>query len=97
MTPMYAEEHWYRARPKPEERWHGVLRKRDVGVGPGTRNGLHYELATGTLRIPVYATELANFVGREVMIMGKLVDFTDEAFGQELWIGAMGAVEAEID
>jgi len=29
--------------------------------------------------------------------MGKLVDFTDEAFGQELWIGAMGAVETESD
>jgi hypothetical protein len=101
MTPIYAEEHWYRAMPEPEERWLGVLRKRDVVVGPGTRIGLHYELATETLRVPVYATgldtELANYVGREVMITGKLVDLTDEAFGQELWIGAMGAVEAEID
>ena len=97
MTPIYAEEDWYRARPEPEERWLGVLRQRDVVVGPATRLGLDDELDTGPVRLPVYSagpgTGLATFVGREVVINGKLVDLSNEGFARELWIGALRTVE----
>ena len=77
----------------------GVLRPREVIEGPATRPGLGYEFATGTLRLPVYtggpATGLATFAGPEVVVLGKIVDLSDEGFDRELWIGAIGRVGLE--
>jgi hypothetical protein len=99
MTQIYAGIDWYRARPELEKQWQGVLRKRDAPVGPATRAALMYVLVTKDSQIRVYAAnvekQLAPFVGRQVLVYGKLVDLTDEGFGQELWIGSMRATESE--
>lgn len=96
MTEVYAGAHWYQARPEPEKEWRGVLRERDAVVGPGARSALRYTLITGDRQLPVYAANvervLAPFVGRQVIAYGKQVDLSEEGFGEELWIGSIGAV-----
>ena len=93
MTQIYGEADWYRARPEPEQQWRGELRERDVIAGPTTRTALIYRLVTTDKEIPVYAAnveqKLALFVGRQVLIYGKLVDLSREGFGQELWIASI--------
>lgn len=96
MQEIYGAMDWYRARPEPEAQWRGRVQKREPPVGPNTRLGLDYTLDTGAGQIPMYAAhvqaQLAPFVEREVLIVGKLIDLTKEGFGQELWIGGIGAV-----
>lgn len=96
MQEIYEVMDWYRARPEPEAQWRGRVEQCESPVGPNTRLGLDYTLDTGAGQIPIYAanvqTELASFVGHEVLIVGKLIDLTKEGFGQELWIGGIGAV-----
>ena len=96
-TEIYAETDWYRDRPEPEELWRGVLQEREVPRGPATRAALLYTLVSEDGQLPVYAAnaerQLAPFVGRQVLVSGKLVDLSDESFGQELWIAAIEVVE----
>jgi hypothetical protein len=99
MTQVYTEAGWYRSRPELEKQWRGVLRKHDAPVGPATRGALKYVLITEDSQLPVYAAnvdqQLAPFVGRQVLVNGKLVDLANEGFGQELWIGSIKAIEFE--
>lgn len=101
MTEIFAGADWYRARPEPEKERRGVLRDRDAPLGPASRTSLTYMLITDDDKHhPVYApnleSQLAPYVGRAVIVRGKLVHLGDEGFGQELWIGAIRAVAEEI-
>jgi hypothetical protein len=93
MTEIYAGADWYVSRPEQEELWQGVLRERNVPLGPATRAALRYVLVTQDHELGVYAAnverQLASFVGQRVLVHGKLVDLSDEGFGQELWIASI--------
>jgi hypothetical protein len=97
VTEIYAEADWYRERSEPEKEWRGVLREREVKVGPATRTALTYKLVRDDQELPIYAAnvapKLAPFVGRQVLIRGKLVDLSKEGFGRELWIASIRADE----
>ncbi len=99
MTQVYAGADWYRSHPESEKPLQGVLQKRDAPVGPATRGGLEYLLVTEDRQIPVYAAnverQLVAFVGRQVLVYGKLVPLSNEGFEQELWIGSIKAIESE--
>jgi hypothetical protein len=93
MIEVYANANWYRARPEPEQSWHGLLQKREGPIGPATRSALRYTLVTEEDQLPVYAANaerlLDPFVGRQVSVEGKLVDLSDEGYGIELWIAVI--------
>lgn len=90
---IYAGEAWYRARSEPEVLWRGVLQPREVELGPGARQALLYQLITEEGDLAVYAANaqprLEPLVGRQVSVVGKLVDLSDEGLGQELWIASI--------
>lgn len=90
---VYADKDWYAARPDPEKTWRGVLWRREVPAGPSARTALTFALATGDRHLPVYAANaehlLAEFVGRRVVAVGKLVDLSPEGYGEELWLGSL--------
>jgi hypothetical protein len=94
MTIIYAKADWYQLRPEAEQVWKGTLQENSAPVGPGGRGGLDYSLATDDTELLVYAPDggplLAPFVGRSVVVRGKLVDLRNEGLGQELWIAAIG-------
>jgi hypothetical protein len=98
---IHAGTDWYRARGEPETRVHGLLEKRAVTAGPGERTALGYQLVMRDRTIPIYApdkiTLLSQYVGLQVVINGKVVDLTSEGFGQELWVGAIGAREPGLE
>lgn len=92
MHKVFADSDWYVARPEAEQEWRGVLRERDVTLGPASRAAVSFELVVeGGQPLPVYAANirprLAQHVGSNVTIRGKLVDLTQEGHGEELWIG----------
>jgi hypothetical protein len=91
---IFERADWYRARPEPESVWSGTLKHRDEPVGPATRGGLAYTLGTAREQVNVYAPNVSSllddFVGRPVLIHGKLVDLSHEGGGRELWIGTIG-------
>ncbi len=96
---IYEGAEWYDSRPEPEKVWRGALQKREVAVGPATRTALAYILITEEGEFPVYAAhaehKLAPFVGRQVLIEGKLVNLGNEGLGQELWIASIRLFEPE--
>jgi hypothetical protein len=71
----------------------GTLEERFEVLGPGSRGGLAYTLVTEQSRLNVYAANardvLEPFLGRPVLIRGKLVDLRNEGEGQELWIASI--------
>jgi hypothetical protein len=93
MTEVYARTDWYRSRPEPERVWSGMLQERSEVLGPGSRGGLAYTLIIEQGWLNVYAANvkevLESFVGRQVLIRGKLVDLRNEGEGQELWIASI--------
>ncbi len=90
---IYREDEWYRARPEVEKELSGILLSRDRPAGPAERTALRYTLITEGERIPVYAPlpsqQLDSFIGQPVVVYGKVVNLTDEGFGNELWIGSL--------
>jgi hypothetical protein len=97
VTDVYAQADWYRERPEREVEMRGVLRRRDVPLGPGTRPALSFMLVADGREIDVYAAtaerRLAPFVGRRVLATGKLVDLSGEGYGMELWLASIAAEE----
>ena len=93
VTKIYADAEWYRDRRESEKTWRGVLQKRDTPLGPATRPSQSYVLVTNKARLPVYAAnvdeQLAPYVGRRVVVRGKLVDLTRDGFGEELWVASI--------
>jgi hypothetical protein len=93
MSEIFASADWYIVRSEPEREWRGVLRERDVLFGPASRTALLHTLITEEGQLPVYTAnigqQVAPFVGLPVKVRGKLVDLSDEGFGQELWIGSI--------
>jgi hypothetical protein len=93
VSEIFAEADWYLARSEPEKEWQGVLRNRDVLIGPATRTALLYTFVTDDKQLPVYTAnigqQLAPYVALPVIVRGKLVDLSNEGFGQELWIGSI--------
>lgn len=98
-TKIYAGTDWYDSRPEPEQTWHGVLQKREVAVGPATRAALAYILITEEGEFTVYAAraedKLAPLVGRRVLAEGKLVNLSNEGYGQELWLASVRLIASE--
>ncbi len=94
---IHAQADWYRARVEPEKNWRGVLRERQVTVGPATRVALAYTLVTEEGELPVYSAQVVDqlmpFVGKQVIVRGKWVDLSKEGAGPELWIAAIETVE----
>jgi hypothetical protein len=90
---IFAAQEWYRARPEREEEWEGVLEKLDPTIGPAGRTTLTFALRTGERRLPIYAAgvqdRLAPYVGRSVLVTGKLVDLSSEGLGKELWVATI--------
>jgi hypothetical protein len=90
---VYSGAAWYRKRTEPEKTWRGVLRELRPAVGPSGRASLRYALATEGRSLPVYAANverrLRRFLGRKVVVRGKLIDLSGEGFGEELWIGSI--------
>ena len=88
---------WYSNRPEEEKIMKGIIKERQVVYGPNTRTALRYMLVTQDIQLPVYAAnvekKLSQFIGHDVLVYGKLVDFGNEGFGQELWIGSISAID----
>lgn len=95
MTDIYATADWYQNQPEPENVWRGLLMRRELIRGPATRLGLSFELVTDKGSVPVYASgaedRLDPFVGCRVFVRGKLVDLSQEGYGQELWIATVSS------
>lgn len=95
VTEVFSRENWYQARSEREQTWRGVLREREPLQGPNSRNTLLFTLVAGNQSIAVYAAGVAKtlkpFAGKQVSVRGKLVDLRDEGYGEELWIGSIGA------
>jgi hypothetical protein len=90
---IYASAGWYAERPEPETQWRGVLRRREPPGGPAGRAALAFALEIPSHSVDVYAANmepvLARFVDRPVVATGKLVDLSDEGFGDELWLASI--------
>jgi hypothetical protein len=100
MTEIFAGTDWYRARPEPEMEWRGVIRHRDVVIGPASRTSVTYTLITNDQKhYPVYAAnaegQLVPYAGRAVIVRAKLVDLRAEGFGEELWIASIAAIKRD--
>ena len=86
---------WYYERPEEEATFRGVLVALEPVTSPGGRTRLLFELqVSGGFSLPIYGPKfeaaLSEHVGREVSVVGKVVDLSDEGFGVELWIGRVG-------
>ncbi|MBA3451124.1 MAG: hypothetical protein H0T18_07925 [Chloroflexia bacterium] len=96
MSEVYASAAWYRDRPERELQFSGELVSRNDPVGPSGRAALQFDLLTENGPLPVYAPDnahlLAPFAGQQVVVRAKLIDLSDEGFGPELWIAAIGIV-----
>ena len=90
---IFADADWYRSRPEPEQRWRGTLHERQQVAGPGSRLGLTLSLETESGVFPVYAAgiegTLKTYLGRPILVEGKLVNLTSEGFGPEIWIASV--------
>jgi hypothetical protein len=93
MPAIHAHSDWYLERPELETVWRGVLVRRDAVRGPGSRLGLGYALVASEREFAVYSAGaerlLEPYVGCLVAAAGKLVDLSDEGYGQELWLGSI--------
>ena len=94
---IHADAEWYRSRAEFEQHWVGVLRRRPVVEGPGSRTALSYALVTADGELAVYAAGvealLARYADRRIDVRGRLVDLSSEGFGRELWIGTLKAAD----
>ncbi len=90
---VYADNDWYEERPEEELEWKGVLRRRELVVGPDNRTALTYALVTSDGELDVYAAGaeaiLAPLEHLRVVARGKLVDLSGEGHGSELWLASV--------
>jgi hypothetical protein len=97
MTKIFADEIWYRERREPERDWEGVLAEREMGTGPNTRTAQGHILRADDRSLLVYTPSLRAtlkpFVDRRVRVVAKLIDLSDEGFGEELWPGWIQAID----
>ena len=95
MSDIFALEDWYRVRPEPEQEWRGILRKRDAPITPAGRTALRYIFITGEQQLPVYVANIdrqfASFTDVPVLVRGKVIDLSNEGFGEELWVASIEA------
>jgi hypothetical protein len=93
MTKIHGDADWYQSRSEQEREWRGEFRERAVTAGPATRTALKYQLVTTDEQLPVYAAnveeKLAPFVGKQVLVHGKLVGPDADGSGKELWIASI--------
>ena len=87
-------ENWYDDRAEPEQSVSGVLSTAAAPSTPSGRDRLPYRLLVDGELVAVYAPaleeRLAGLVGQPVVLVGKMVDLTDEGFGVELWARSLG-------
>jgi hypothetical protein len=92
-TKVYAGFDWYLDCKEDEKVWKGIVQRRLAPIGPNTRTANKYVLLTEDAEFPIYAAnvegKIGEYVGRNVVICGKLVDLSIEGFGKELWIGTI--------
>lgn len=97
MTYIYSKSNWYRECPEPEMMWKGIIREEPTQAGPNTRTALGYTLISEDIQLPVYSAnaeeQLAKLARRPVLVYGKLVNLSEEGFGQEVWIGSIEIAE----
>ena len=99
MSKIHEEASWYASRDEPMRAWFGTLKARESLSGPFGRAALDFALVTKEdAELPIYSAgvhqELQRFMDQSVVVCGKLIDLSDEGFGQELWIGSIGLVAA---
>jgi hypothetical protein len=87
-------ESWYDDRAEPEQSVSGVLKAAATPSTPGGRDRLPYRLLVDGESVAVYGPaledRLGDLVDQPVVLVGKLVDLSDEGFGPELWVRALG-------
>jgi hypothetical protein len=87
-------ESWYDDRAEPEQSVSGVLRAATVPSTPGGRDRLPYRLLVDGEYVAVYGPALEHrlddLVDQPVVLVGKMVDLSDEGFGPELWVRSVG-------
>lgn len=96
---IFADEAFYRERPEREQVLEGRLRRSEVRTGPNTRD-MPFALLVNDRRYVVYSggvedKVLAPFVGRDIEIVGKLIDQSAEGFGDEIWIARLSLKSTE--
>lgn len=89
---IFREKAWYIERQEREEHFAGIIESLTPASGPANRPSLSFVLRRlGQPDLPIYAAEiesiLKKFVGRKVSIVGKQIDFQQQRFSTELWIG----------
>jgi len=87
-------ESWYDDRTEPEQSVSGVLRAAGTPSTPGGRDRLPYRLLVDSELVAVYGPALEgrldDLVDQHVVLVGKMVDLSDEGFGLELWVRSLG-------
>ena len=94
---LHEEASWYQERSEPEEEWEGVLEVLDTVQGPGGRTHRYALARENAARLPIYTGNLGDVLDdlehRRVRVTGKLVDLTDEGFGEEIWPSRVECVD----
>lgn len=87
-------ENWYDDRAEPEQSVSGVLSAAAAPSTPGGRDRLPYRILVDGESVAVYGPaledRLVDLVGQPVVLVGKMIDLSDEGFGLELWARSLG-------
>lgn len=87
-------ESWYYDRAEPEQTVSGVLRAAAVQSTPGGRDRLPYRLLVDGDLVAIYGpaleARLDELVDQPVVLVGKMVDLSNEGFGLEFWVRTLG-------
>ena len=87
-------EHWYDDRAEPEQSIAGVLKAAPVRNTPSGRDRLPFRILVREQLVAVYGPALEDrlhtLVDQPVVLIGKMVDLSDEGFGPELWVRSLG-------
>ena len=88
---VFANSTWYRECTEKEKIFQGVLLKNTTVQGPAGRPGLGFILRLENKNFPVYSANIDQvlnlYLGKNVSVRAKRVDFKNEGFGVEIWIG----------
>lgn len=87
--------HWYDDRAEPEQTVSGVLKALPTSSTPGGRDRLRFRLVvvdgeSVAVYGPALEDHLRRLVDRPVVLVGKMVDLSDEGYGLELWVRSLG-------
>jgi hypothetical protein len=95
MIDIYHRFNWYCEYDAAEKVWKSISTTIEkTKLGPNIRPSLKYTLVSEEGdQLDIYAANvervLAQYIRKKVLILGKLVDLSNEGFGQELGIGSI--------